>query len=196
MPYLRATSSAEMPWGTMSYCSSSSGGKGTPGPWRTVEPIGTRVIDSTPPAIVMSAMPLWIRLAAKWIACWLEPHWRSTVVAGVSTGKPAVSQALRPMFTDCSPVCMTVPQTTSSTSAGSIPARLISSWRTIDPSSTGWKSLSFPFRLPSGVRTASTITASRISPLLLPALNRSPEDRQAPKSSLAANLFLPVDLPL
>ncbi len=81
-----------------------------------------------------------------------------------------MSQALRPMFIDCSPVCITVPQTTSSTVAGSMPERLISSFMTIDPSRTEWKLLSFPFRLPRGVRTASTITTSRItfSPLVSP----------------------------
>jgi hypothetical protein len=36
--------------------------------------MGTRLIDSTPPAMVMSHTPDWMRLAAKWIACWLDPH--------------------------------------------------------------------------------------------------------------------------
>ena len=43
---------------------------------------------STPAAIVMSHTPDWMRFAAKWIACCDEPHWRSTVVAGTSIGKP------------------------------------------------------------------------------------------------------------
>jgi hypothetical protein len=45
-------------------------------------PSGTRDIASTPPPMVMSQVPAWIRLA-KWMACWAPPHWRSTVVAGV-----------------------------------------------------------------------------------------------------------------
>ena len=32
--------------------------------------------------------------AAKWIACWLEPHWRSTVVAGTVSGQPAVARGI------------------------------------------------------------------------------------------------------
>ena len=45
----------------------------------------------------------------------------------VSIGSPASSQALRPMLIACSPNCCTQPATTSSTSAGSIPARSITS---------------------------------------------------------------------
>ena len=56
--------------------------------------------------------------AAKCAACWLEPHWRSMVVAGTSSGQPAASTALRPMFTDWAPACMTQPMITSSTSHG------------------------------------------------------------------------------
>ena len=48
---------------------------------------------STPAAIVMSHTPDWMRFAAKWIACCDEPHCRSTVVAGTSTGNPAASTA-------------------------------------------------------------------------------------------------------
>jgi len=78
------------------------------------------------------------------------------------TGKPAVSHALRPMLRLCSPAWVTQPNTTSSTCSGEMPARLMSSLRTSEPRTTGCISLSFPFRRPIGVRTASTITASRI----------------------------------
>jgi hypothetical protein len=44
-------------------------------------------------------------------------------MAGVSTGSPACSQALRAMLFDCSPTCETAPATTSSTSDASMPAR-------------------------------------------------------------------------
>ena len=37
--------------------------------------------------------------AAKCAACWLEPHWRSTVVAGTDSGHPAASTALRATLT-------------------------------------------------------------------------------------------------
>ena len=49
------------------------------------------------------------------------------VVAGVSIGRPASSQALRPMLKACSPNCWTQPATTSSTSEASIPVRSMSS---------------------------------------------------------------------
>ena len=55
--------------------------------------------------------------AAKWMACWDDPHWRSTVVAGTDSGKPAASTALRPMLTAWAPTCMTQPMITSSTRA-------------------------------------------------------------------------------
>src|SRR5437660_317918 len=58
--------------------------------------------------------------AAKWADCWEDPHWRSTLVPTTDSGNPAARAALRPMFRPCSPVCMTQPMITSSTSAGSI----------------------------------------------------------------------------
>src|SRR6266545_8077582 len=87
----------------------------------TDEPIGTRVIDSTPPATARSACPAMTAAAAKCTACWLDPHCRSSVVPGTDSGQPAASAALRPTFQDCSPTCDTTPQTTSLTSAGSSP---------------------------------------------------------------------------
>ena len=82
---------------------------------------------STPEPIATSCTPAAISAAAKLTACWAEPHWRSTVVAGVSAGSPACSQALRPTLNICSPYCWTHPVITSSTAAGSMPARSISS---------------------------------------------------------------------
>src|SRR2546428_12679345 len=117
IPYLRAISSAEMPCGTRSYSSISSGGKGVPGD-TAFDPIGTLLIDSTPPAIVMSQTPDWIRLAAKWSACWLDPHWRPAGGAGGGTGKPAVRHAVGPTFNDCSPTWLPPPKTTTLTCSG------------------------------------------------------------------------------
>ena len=85
--------------------------------------IGIRPIDSTPEPIVTSWTPLAISVAPKLTACWAEPHWRSIVVAGVSYGSPACSQALRPTLNDCSPYCCTHPVRTSSTLPPSTPAR-------------------------------------------------------------------------
>ena len=53
------------------------------------EPIGTRLIDSTPPATTTSYWPLTRPAAAKWTDCWLDPHCRSTVTPGTDSGHPA-----------------------------------------------------------------------------------------------------------
>ena len=45
---------------------------------------------STPEPIATSCTPAAISAAAKFTACWAEPHWRSTVVAGVSIGQPGL----------------------------------------------------------------------------------------------------------
>ena len=82
---------------------------------------------STPQPITASWTPEATSAAPKFTACWAEPHWRSTVVAGVSIGRPAWSHALRPMLKPCSPNCWTQPVMTSSTSAASMPARSITS---------------------------------------------------------------------
>ena len=60
---------------------------------------------STPLPITASWTPEATSAAAKFTACWADPHWRSIVVAGVSMGRPASSQALRPMLRPCSPNC-------------------------------------------------------------------------------------------
>ena len=49
--------------------------------------------------------------AASVVACWLEPHWLSIVVAATSSGRPCDSQAVRAMLNDCSPTCDTQPPT-------------------------------------------------------------------------------------
>ena len=93
------------------------------------------------------------------MACWEEPHWRSSVVAGTDSGQPAASTALRPMLSDCSPTCMTQPVMTSSTRDGS---RSLRAWRAFKGSaarSTACQLRNLPLRLPPAVRTASTITA-------------------------------------
>ena len=127
--HLSAIISAESPWLTRSKRSSSAGDIAEPCSCITEKPSAKEMwpMCSTPPPIATSCTPEAIRAAAKLIPCWAEPHWRSTVVAGTSTGRPASSQALRPMFIPCSPNCWTHPQITSPTSAGSTPARCINS---------------------------------------------------------------------
>lgn len=86
-------------------------------------PIGTALIDSTPAAITTSCTPASTAWAANAAACWLDPHCRLSVLLGTDSGSPAPSTALRPMLPACSPTCWAQPTITSSTSAGSIPAR-------------------------------------------------------------------------
>ena len=56
---------------------------------------GARVIDSTPPAIMMSPQPAAIAWAAEFTACRPLAHKRVTVVPGTVMGKPAKSAAIR-----------------------------------------------------------------------------------------------------
>ena len=168
MPHLRAMLSAATPCDVRSYSSRMCSVNGKPATLK-FEPIGTRDITSTPPPIATSTTPDEMRFAAKWIACWPEPHWRSTVVPGTSIGKPASSTTLRPMFAACSPTCETLPNTTSPTSAGSTPARVTTSRSTFAPSVTGCVPESMPSRRPMAVRTASMMTTSvaKRPPLLI-----------------------------
>ena len=78
---------------------------------------------STPAAITRSWVPDSTPWAAKWMACWEEPHWRSMVTPGTCSGSPADSHAWRAMSSDCGPTCETHPMITSSTAPGSTPVR-------------------------------------------------------------------------
>jgi len=156
--------SAEMPWFTRPpsalYRSCTRGPIGNPNlPSAIDAPIGTRVITSTPLAMTASYAPAITPCAAKCAACWLEPHWRSTVVPGTDSGHPAASTALRAMLRLCSPTCITQPITTSSTCDGSRLLRLAIALSISAARSTGCQFFRRPLRFPSGVRTASTMTA-------------------------------------
>ena len=128
--------------------------------------MGTRLIDSTPPATTTSMAPASTAWAAKCTACWADPHWRSTVVPGTVSAKPAASAALRAMFMACSPTVIVQPMITSSMSAGSRSLRSTRASSGWAARSTGCQPESRPLRRPTGVRTASTMTASGIRPLL------------------------------
>jgi hypothetical protein len=99
---------------------------------------------STPPAIIMSAAPVWISRAAAIVACIPEPHSRLTVCPGTSTGKPARSSAMRATLRLSSPAWLAQPRITSLTSFGSIWARSQTSLSTIAARSSGRTSLSWP----------------------------------------------------
>src|SRR5215212_6564244 len=96
---------------------------GRPGPGLVLEPMGMRLIDSTPQASTTSAAPPATSDDARLVACWDDPHWLSTVVAAVVRGSPAVSHAVRATLKDCSPTCDTHPPTTWSTAVASMPER-------------------------------------------------------------------------
>ena len=67
---------------------------------------------STPQASTVSSTPDFTRLYAKFTACCDEPHWESTVLHAVSSGSPAVSQAVRVTFMAWAPIWSTQPPTT------------------------------------------------------------------------------------
>ena len=121
-------------------------------------------MSSTPQATAASTTPEAIKLVARFIACWEDPHWLSTVVAGAEMGRPAVSQAVRAMLNACIPTWDTQPPTTWPTSVGSTPDRSMHSLRTAANRSAEWMVERPPPRRPMGERTASTITTSRIGP--------------------------------
>ena len=134
-----------------------------PVPPRALLDMGLRVMDSTPQAIARSYAPAMTPWATKCIACWEDPHWRSTLVAGTCHGSPAAIQALRVTLQACSPAWVTHPPTTSSIWPGST-SRRSSSDRSVRPSRSEWDAIrpARPCASPTGVRTVSTITASRL----------------------------------
>src|SRR6266566_1160450 len=146
-----------MPCWTISYFSRSLGLSAA-----ASDPRGTRDSDSTPPAITTSAWPVMTSMAAKLKACSPEAHIRFTLVPGTDSGNPAIKGARRPMFKPCSSTWVTHPRMTSSTNLGSIPARSTSARSAKAAKSSGLQSFKAPPRFPMGVRTAPTITASRI----------------------------------
>src|SRR3954469_19400215 len=115
---------------------------------------------STPQARATSTTPAPTSDVARLVACWLDPHWLSTVVAATDCGRPAESHAVRAMLKLCSPTWLTHPPTTWPISAGSIPDRSITASCTAASSSAGWTLDRPPPRRPTGVRSASTITTS------------------------------------
>ena len=146
-----------MPCWTISYFSNSFGLRAP-----ASDPSGTRDIDSTPPAIATSACPVMISIEAKLNACSPEAHIRFTLVPGTDSGNPAIKGARRPMFSPCSSTWVTHPRMTSSTNLGSIPARSTRDLNAKAARSSGLQSFKAPPRFPIGVRTAPTITASRM----------------------------------
>jgi hypothetical protein len=109
-PHLSAIISAPMPWlkSSTPYRSSTVRPYGSPN--FRAEPMGTRFIVSTPPAMIISLRPDMTAYAANSNACWLEPQARLMVTAGTVSGQPAASTAKRPTLLDWSPNWVTQPQ--------------------------------------------------------------------------------------
>ena len=151
-----AITSAEIPCGTMGQRSPIFSFTAPQPMSPRFDPIGTRVMCSTPAAMTTSRCPACTVDAALNAVCSDEPHCRSTVVAHTVSGQPATRTAPRPTFRACSPTWVTQPICTSSTSPGSRSTRPTSPFRTCAASSSARISESEPFRLPIGERTAST----------------------------------------
>ena len=84
---------------------------------------GARLIDSTPPARMMSASPDSIARDPWITASTAEPHRRFTVTPGTDDGKPASSAPKRATLRLSSPAWFASPKMTSSMRAGSMPVR-------------------------------------------------------------------------
>ena len=116
---------------------------------------------SMPPATTMSTSPARIICEAIATALRPEPQTMLIVVAGTSFGMPAPIATWRAGFCP-SPAVRTQPSTTSSTSSPAISARSSAARTACAPSSVAAMSLNCPPKLPTGVRSALTITASSI----------------------------------
>ena len=78
----------------------------------------TRLMDSTPPPMVMSCWPDMTWAAAKFTASRPEAQKRLICTPGTLSPKPATSAEARAMSPPASPTGSTQPSTTSSTSSG------------------------------------------------------------------------------
>src|SRR5262245_3363684 len=121
------------------------------------------VIDSSPPPITTSALPIRTMSAAVATAKSPEEQKRLTVPPGTVTGSPAMTATLRPTLKPCGPSGKPVPITTSSISAASsFGTFFIASRMQCAAMSSGRVRLNEPrndFARP--VRAVATITASR-----------------------------------
>src|SRR5271155_159778 len=126
--------------------------------------MGIRLMDSVPPATITWAWPDMMRSAARAMACKPEEQKRLMVIAEVSTGSPARSEAMRATFIPDSASGVAQPRITSSISFTSRPlARAMASLIVEAARSSGRLVRSVPLgALPTAVRTALTMTASRM----------------------------------
>ncbi|PSK45521.1 hypothetical protein B0E38_07345 [Streptomyces sp. 111WW2] len=134
-------------------------------------PIGTRDMDSTPPARTRSSHPERTFMAAMLTASRPEAQKRFSCTPATVSGNPAAIAAMRAMSEPWSPTGPTTPSTMSSTAAGSRPGnRARISWMRPTTRSTGFVPCRAPFALPRprGVRIASYTYASVLTSGVLP----------------------------
>ena len=121
------------------------------------EPIGTRLMLSTPPATTRSSQPERTFCAAMFTASRPEAQKRLSCTPAQRQSQPAFSAATLAITEPCSPIGETTPITTSSTWPVSKSLRRCSSVSTPASRFTGLTSCRLPsfFPLPRGVRMAS-----------------------------------------
>jgi hypothetical protein len=88
-----------------------------------------------------------MRCAAMAMVCRPEEQKRLTVMPGTLTGRPARRAIWRAMLLPVAPSGVAQPISTSSTSAGSMPARATACWTECPPSVAPWVMLKAPFQL-------------------------------------------------
>ena len=87
------------------------------------EPIGNRLMLSTPHASTISSAPDEIMFAARFTANWLEPHCESTVEHVMLGERPPVSHAVRVTLNACAPTLLMHPPITWPTASDGTFAR-------------------------------------------------------------------------
>src|ERR1700722_16170525 len=112
---------------------------------------------SMPPDTTTSAEPAWMMSWPSMVAFIPEPQTLLMVVAPVASGNPAPRAACRAGAWPC-PAGNTQPMKTSSIRSGESPARSSEAAITWEPSWWAENGESSPMNLPSGVRTAETMT--------------------------------------
>ena len=114
---------------------------------------GARDMDSTPPAIMISASPDLMARAAIVSASMPEPQRRLTVEPETSFGRPASSSDMRATFRLSSPAWLAQPKTTSSmASQSTLALRSMSAFSGMAPRSSARTEDSAPAKRPMGVR--------------------------------------------
>ena len=143
-----------------------------------VAPIGTRDIDSTPPATTTSYCPAISPAAAKCTDCWEDPHCRSMVTPGTDSGQPAASTALRAMSKVCSPTWQTHPDDVvdqARVDAGALRQRPQHVRRQVDGVDAGQSTVALADRGPDGLddHRVTHLCSPHRSPLPAPSAVRS-----------------------